>query len=56
MTGRSANAEPVEVHITYERDPSPARQILWGRLWQRLLAPDHDAPTPAGDPEQGPAK
>jgi hypothetical protein len=46
----------VEVHITYERDPSPARQMLWRQLWQRLLAPDADTPPPAGRPEEVPAK
>jgi hypothetical protein len=53
MTGRSADAERIEVHITHEPDPSPARQLLWRRLWQRLLAPEPrhtNAPEP-GSPE-----
>jgi hypothetical protein len=41
MTTMSADAEGVEVQITYEQNPSPARQLLWRRLWQLLLA---DAP------------
>jgi hypothetical protein len=53
MTTTSADAERVEVHITYEPDPSPARQLLWRRLWERILAPDPihtNAPEP-GSPE-----
>jgi hypothetical protein len=56
MITTSADAERVEIHIIYEPNPSPARQILWARLWQRLLAPDHNGPTPAPDPEEVSAK
>jgi hypothetical protein len=38
----------VVVTIRLEREPDPARQLLWSRLWQRLLAPP-----PAAEVEPG---
>jgi len=55
MTGRSADAEGVEVHIIYEPSPSPAQRAAWGALWRRLLAPDTDTTPPAGQTEERPA-